>query len=328
MWGILRGVRRKILRLYLLRTTGVPDVRNSMTENTFHHISVLLQPAVSLLNVRPGQWYIDCTLGSGGHCLEILKQGGNVLGLDRDPEAIARTMARLTEVHMGNYGTYILKHAAFGSLAEVAAAEGITSVAGVLFDLGVSTDQLVNPERGFSFRNAGPLDMRMDTTQEITAESIINSYSEKRLYEIFHFFADERRARQLAEAVVSTRKVKHIATTDELATIAQKVYGGRDRVKGIHPATKMFQAVRMAVNQEAEQIMAALPEAWKLLQPGGRLVVISFHSGEDRLVKHFFGYAVEQLQGKLVTRKPISPTEAEVAANPKSRSAKLRAIEK
>lgn len=294
------------------------------------HQSVLLQPALSYLSVQPGEWYIDATLGSGGHTLEILKQGGNVLGLDRDKDAIVRARQRLMEavpeLHEGTH--YHLRHAAFSRLTEIADGLKIKQVSGVLFDLGVSTDQLVTPERGFSFRAESSLDMRMDRDQPITAETIINTYSEKRLYEIFHFWADEKRARQLALAVVNARQVSPIVTTLQLAHLAEEVYGGRQRVDGIHPATKMFQAVRMAVNQEIEELMAALPQAWQALKPGGKLVVISFHSGEDRVVKHFLTYAAETWKSELITKKPITPDQTELLANPKARSAKLRAIKK
>jgi 16S rRNA (cytosine1402-N4)-methyltransferase len=259
-----------------------------------YHTPVLLNEVIEFLGVKPGEKYIDCTFGGGGHSRAIEKAGGIVLGIDQDPEAQAPI------------------HGNFAHLKEIATKAGFTQVAGILFDLGVSSHQLETAERGFSFNRSARLDMRMDPVmQTVTAADLINAGGERELANLFWRLGEERASRIIARAVVASRP---ILTTDQLAEIILRVKG---RSGGIHPATKVFQALRIAVNDELENLRLALPQAWELLKPGGKLIVISFHSLEDRIVKDF-----------MKTGKLIKPTGEEIRANPRARSSKLRVMEK
>ncbi len=256
---------------------------------------------------------IDLTLGAGGHAEALLESGvGRLIGVDRDPEAID-----LAEARLARFGDRVRAvRTRFSSMP----AEN--RVDGVLLDLGVSSLQLDRPERGFSYRNTGPLDMRMESEGE-SAMEIVNSASEEELARIFFEFGEEHRSRRVAAAVVRARSRAPIETTDELARVVAGALGARRG--GPHPARRTFQALRIAVNRELEELAATLPRAAELLAPGGRLVAISYHSLEDRIVKRFLN---EREDLTVLTKKPLTPSNAERARNPRSRAAKLRAAEK
>lgn len=257
------------------------------------HVPVLSREAVDGLNVRSRGTYIDATFGAGGHTAEIVKRGGEVLAIDVDPE-----------VHAPVKGN-------FRDIEKIAKENGFEMVDGILFDLGVSSMQLDTPERGFSYRFSGPLDLRFDQTKGKTASDIVNSYSEGELYEIFTRFGEENDARAIARAIVRARAIDHITTTEGLV----KVVGGSRPV-----LSRIFQALRIAVNDELGALREGLNGAGKLLVNGGRLVVISFHSLEDRIVKQY----MRSGGWKVLTKKPITANADEVKANPRARSAKLR----
>lgn len=301
------------------------------------HIPVLFQAVLDGLQVRPGGRYIDATVGGGGHAAGILASSspdGCLLGLDRDPAAVETAHARLTPYA----GRVVLVCSSFGRLAEIARARDFVPADGVLFDLGLSSLQLADPTRGFAFRTDGPLDMRFDpTTGGPTAADLVNELPAEELAALLYRYGEERQARRIVEAIVAARPLH---TTKELAAVVEGVVGRRGR---IHPATRTFQALRIAVNDELAALEAALPRAVEVLAPGGRLAVISFHSLEDRLVKRFMRresrdcicspeVPVCTCNHKatlgLVTRKPVRPTADEIAANPRSRSARLRVAER
>ena len=307
-----------------------------MKHEADEHISVLYEESLEALNIRDGHLYIDGTLGGGGHTAGILDRGGRVLAFDWDAEAIQFAGERLSR-----FGEQVqFAHASYGAMGEVAPEMGFGQVDGILMDLGLSSRQLDNPERGFSFRYEAPLDMRFDVRQEITAEHLVNGWSSEELADIFFRYGEERMGWRLAGAIVQNRPFE---TTKGLADlIAQQVRQPRGKKK-IHPATKVFQALRIAVNGELDELEKGLAAAVKLLRPGGRLVVISFHSLEDRIVKHLMRelsdayYKVpphvlhvdeSHIVLKRVTRKPLGPGAEELARNPRSRSAKLRVAEK
>lgn len=304
---------------------------------TAQHRTVLLEEAVDALAVKPGGTYVDATFGRGGHSRRIL-QGlnaeGRLIALDRDPAAIAAGR-RIADPRLK------LIHAAFGGLQAVLKAEGVEGVEGVLLDLGVSSPQLDEAQRGFSFRLDAPLDMRMDTSRGQTAAEWLAQASQRELAEVIKNYGEERFANAVAKAIVAARSGGAIATTRQLAEIVASAV--RTREQGQHPATRSFQAIRIYVNQELEELSLALPQAVAALKPGGRLVVISFHSLEDRIVKRFLRDEARpiQLPARLPVRaaelppprlkllgKPIMPTEAEVAANPRARSAMMRVAER
>ena len=318
------------------------------------HIPVLFQEVLDGLRVGPGGQYIDATVGGGGHAAGILEASspdGRLLGLDRDSAAIEATRARLSPYAE----RAVLVHSSFGRLAEVAQANYYIPVDahkvdvhqvdahlvdGILFDLGLSSLQLADPGRGFAFMTDGPLDMRFDPmTGDSTAADLVNQLSPKELAALLYRYGEERQARRIAEAIVAARPLH---TTRELATLVERV-AGRGQRRRIHPATRTFQALRIAVNDELAVLEAALPQAVEILAPGGRLAVISFHSLEDRLVKRFLRResrdcvcppevpaCICDLRAtlRLVTRKPIRPIADEAAANPRSRSARLRVAER
>lgn len=302
------------------------------------HIPVLSEESISLLDVHPGGTYVDGTVGLGGHASRILARlagRGRLIGLDRDSDALVQANERLSS---GSESVLQLFQEDYRNLPFLLQKLNINSVDGFLFDLGVSSYQLDAPGRGFSFRCDGPLDMRMDQRQEETAADLVNHLSQKELQRILKEYGEEPSARRLADAIVERRRSQPFERTLELAQLAQRVKGGR---KGrLHPATQLFQALRIAVNSELKGLGELLEKAAHLLSPGGRLVVISFHSLEDRIVKR----TLRKLAGKCVcgmpadfcrcprrevieilTRKPITPSESETAKNPRARSAKLRA---
>ena len=283
------------------------------------HIPVLVDTAVELLLENKGRLYVDCTIGLGGHARRILEKNPQayLIGIDRDPYALEKAEENLRDFE----GRFSLYHANFSQLDEVLRQEGVKEVDGFLFDLGVSMLQLKS-DRGFSFQRSAPLDMRMDPRESLTAYKVINTYSERELERIFREYGEEKKAKQLAKAIVLARSKKPIETTEELVNIILSVIPYRGR---IHPATKVFQAIRIEVNKELESIDIALEKTLYFLKKGGRIVVIAFHSLEDRIVKNFFKRHKDRL--KLLTKKPITPSMEEIRQNPASRSAKLRAGE-
>jgi len=285
------------------------------------HIGVLLQEAVDYLNVKPHQKYIDATIGGGGHSFEILKRGGNVLGIDMDQEAIDYVEARIKKESL------ILVRGNFKDIKQIAKDHGFAKVAGIIFDLGVSNHQLETSERGFSFQKDAPLDMRMDKNLAVTAADLVNSLTKGELYELFTKFGEEIFSRAISSAIVRARQLKKIETTGELANIVSSAVSNRGN-KGIHPGTKVFQSLRIVVNDEINNLKQALPQAVSLLESHGRLVVIAFHSLEDRIVKHTFAAWQKEKKGIILTKKPLTPEEKEINENRRSRSAKLRVFEK
>jgi 16S rRNA (cytosine1402-N4)-methyltransferase len=292
------------------------------------HRPVLLKEAVDYLQVQKGEKYLDATLGRGGHLIEIWERGGRVLGIDFDPEAIRQTKERVEALSQkGEKGReeIIFHRGNFVQLKKMARQHDFLSVGGILFDLGVSSDQLLDPKRGFSFRSQEELDMRMDPDLKVTAADLVNGLSKGELNELFTKLGEEQLARPIARAVVRARALKPIKTGAELAKIISRAVPVKKRRSRIHPATRSFQALRIAVNDELNNLKEALPQAVDLLKPEGRLVVISFHSLEDRIVKRFFR---EREDLEILTPKPIRPTEEEKETNPRSRSAKMRVGEK
>ena len=291
------------------------------------HTSVMVSELLEHLNVRPGGRYIDCTVGVGGHAAAILQAGEpdcRLLGLDADPEALRIARERLTP-----FGARVtLVESYFSEVTQVAAEAGFLPADGLICDLGVSSVQLDRPERGFSFRAEGPLDMRFGPSAERTAADIVNSESQEELARILYEYGEERRSRRIARRIVERRP---FSSTTQLAKAVEQVAGeGRQASRSrVHPATKTFLALRIAVNQELRHLETVLAEARDLLGFGSRLVVISFHSLEDRLVKRFLQDASrgDAPTFRLLTRKVVRPGPAEVQGNRRSRSARLRAAE-
>lgn len=276
------------------------------------HQPVLLPEVLEYLKVTPGKKYIDCTLGGGGHTQEILEKGGVVLGLDCDPEALKFAKEHLKKeprIVQGN----------FKDLKEIAKKNGFDQVDGVLFDLGVSSYQLDSPKRGFSYQSAGPLDMRMDPALTVTAADLVNGLSQKELIELFKKFGEEPYSRSVARGITSARQTLKLSTCQELAQIVSKTKAKPARI---------FQALRIAVNSELFNLQSALPQALDTLRQGGRLVVISFHSLEDRIAKQTLKGWEKVGKVKIVTSKVVRPQVEEMRTNFRSRSAKLRAVEK
>jgi 16S rRNA (cytosine1402-N4)-methyltransferase len=300
------------------------------------HVPVLGREAVETLAPRAGGTYVDATFGAGGYSRAILGVGGTrVIGIDRDRTAITGGF----ELVDRSEGRLTLVEDRFSNLAVICSAEGATSVDGVVMDVGVSSMQLDEAGRGFSFRLDGPLDMRMGQAGP-TAADVIAKASEGELADIIYLFGEERRARAVARAIVAARRETPIATTRTLADIVARVV--RTKPGDIHPATRTFQGLRIFVNEELDELQTALEAAERVLRPGGRLAVVSFHSLEDRIVKNFFAERSKTGGGsrhlpevkqtapsfRLLTRKPVTPSDDEVAANPRARSAKLRAAER
>jgi len=282
------------------------------------HTPVMLQEVVEYLAPAKNKKYLDATLGAGGHTLALLKKGASVVGVDQDKSVIEVASKRITDAGYANNFSYL--HDSFAHALTDSTLP--TDFDGALFDLGVSSLQLDTPERGFSFRFDAPLDMRMNpSTQQVTAKDLINGLGRKELYELFHELGEERSARRLADAICGARRLSPIQTTRELAEIIEGVV---PRAGHIHPATRVFQALRMAVNSEREELKAALPSALSHLKLGGNLAVISFHSGEDKLVKSQYVAWEKSGQAHQLTSKPLTPSSRELADNPRARSAKLR----
>ncbi|MDP8237105.1 MAG: 16S rRNA (cytosine(1402)-N(4))-methyltransferase RsmH [Candidatus Erginobacter occultus] len=292
--------------------------------NSAGHLPVMTGEVVEFLQPRPGQVILDCTLGEGGHALRLLPllaPGGFLLGLDRDDSAPA-----VAEQKLAGYGELLrIERANYTELEEALGRAGIESVDGVLFDLGVNSSQLDNADRGFSFQNDGPLDMRMDTAAGQTAADLVNRSNRKDLEWLIREYGEERFAGRISRRIVEERGKNPIRTTGRLAKIISRAVPGRGK---IHPATRTFQALRLEVNQELDCLNRALPLAREILRPGGRICLIAFHSLEDRIVKHTFRRWAGEEKVKILTRKPVRPREEEVRTNPRSRSARLRAAEK
>lgn len=323
-----------------------------MSPRGFNHATVLRDEAVDALAIRPDGLYVDCTAGGAGHSAAILAAlgaGGRLIALDRDPSAVlvARTRleAALSRRPADECPTVEVVHAAFSELADVLSARTFVpgSVSGVLADLGVSSPQLDVAERGFSFRLDGPLDMRMDTSRGETAADLVNTLPERDLADLLKRHGDERFARRIARAIVQKRNERSFDRTEELARVIAAAIPRKHHKPGIHPATKSFQALRIAVNAEHAELATLLDDAMTWLAPHGRLAVITFHSGEDRAVKQAFAalargpklppaQAVYRTHGDPLVHLPhpkgITPSADEIARNPRARSARLRVAEK
>lgn len=282
------------------------------------HTPVMLKEVLQSLAPSEGKRYIDATLGYAGHTLELLRAGASVVGIDQDADLLELAVKRIGEAGLSDRFTSM--HSAFAAALSGDRLPG-NSFDGVLFDLGVSSYQLDTPERGFSFRAKAPLDMRMNRDLLVTAKDLINGLGKKELVELFRTLGEEKAALKIAEKIVDTRKQKPLTTTTELAALIEKELPRRGK---IHPATKVFQALRMAVNDERGELKAALPSALSKLKPDGVLAVICFHSLEEAIVQSFASASgVENL-----TASPLTPTLGEINRNPRSRSAKLHLLRK
>jgi 16S rRNA (cytosine1402-N4)-methyltransferase len=319
--------------------------RKAMTGQTdsmdIEHTPVMREEVLDFLACKPGGIYVDATVGLGGHAQEILKRiqpGGLLIGIDRDREALEKAQTRLTALP----GDFRLFHENFKNLPLILNNLSVKPVDGILIDLGVSSYQLLSPERGFSFQSDAKLDMRMDRTQRWTAADLVNTLSQSELADIIYRYGEERLSRRIAAAIVQERSRAPIVRCNQLADIVSRVFKVRGQ-QDIHPATRTFQSLRIAVNEELEGLDEFLSEAFGFLKPGGRLAVIAFHSLEDRIVKKAFrklaGQCVceappelckcpRQVLASLLTPRPMTPGSRELAANPRARSARLRSLER
>ncbi len=310
-----------------------------MTE--FHHVSVLLQECIDGLNIRPDGIYVDGTLGGAGHSSQIAKHlvSGRLIGIDRDPVALQAAGKRL-EPYKANV---TLCHSNFSEMANVLAELNISGVDGILLDLGVSSPQLDDGERGFSYMADAPLDMRMNNQDSLTAHTVVNTWSQEELKRILYTYGEERYAPQIAAAICRRREQSTIETTFDLCDVIRSAMPPAALREKQHPAKRSFQAIRIAVNDELAAVEKIMQDAIGLLNPGGRLVIITFHSLEDRIVKNGMALAAKgctcppnfpvcvcgkKPQVRILTRKPITASDRELADNPRSRSAKLRVCEK
>jgi len=285
------------------------------------HVPVLLNEALQYLDPKPGARFIDATLGAGGHTREILERtgpDGQVLAIDQDESALSNAKAMLE-----SFGSRVIfVHSNFRAVGKIAEEYGFLNCDGVLADIGISSMMVDDPSRGFSFMREGPLDMRMDRTQELTAADVVNGYSEKEIADILYTFGEERRSRPISRSIVRSRPLHQ---TTDLVRAIERVSGG-PRHGQIHPATRTFQALRIYVNDELGSLENFLGTSMTVVRSGGRVVVISFHSLEDRIVKQRF--RASTARGRVLTKKVVTATDEEVRSNPRARSAKLRAWEK
>jgi len=307
----------------------------------FKHISVLLHETIDSLNIKPDGIYADGTLGGGGHSYEIaskLSENGRLIGIDRDRDALTAASQRLSEFENVTY-----VHNNFSNIKSILSELDIEHIDGAVIDLGVSSYQLDSAERGFSYMQDAPLDMRMDKDSDFSAYDVVNTYSEEELARIFFEYGEEKFSRKVAKLICQTRNEKNIETTLELVEIIKKAIPEKFRQKGSHPAKRVFQAIRIEVNSELEPLKKAVTDFFECLSPGGRLAIITFHSLEDRIVKQTFksfegtctcpkDFPVcvcgRKKLGKLISTKPILPSDEEIEYNKRSKSAKLRVCEK
>lgn len=307
----------------------------------FKHISVLLEETIEQLNIKPEGIYVDGTLGGGGHSYEIAKRltTGRLIGIDQDEAAIKAAGARLAD--FGDRVTIVRSN--YSNMKQVLKDLSINRVDGILLDLGVSSYQLDTPERGFSYKEDAPLDMRMDTRNELTAKDIVNNYSEMELFHIIRDYGEDNFAKNIAKHIVRRREEKPLETTFELIDAIKAAIPMKIRMAGGHPAKRTFQAIRIELNRELEVLRETLSDMIELLEPEGRLCIITFHSLEDRIVKVSFKQSEnpctcppnfpvcvcgKKPKGKVISRKPILPSEEELENNSRSKSAKLRVFEK
>ncbi|WP_418745703.1 16S rRNA (cytosine(1402)-N(4))-methyltransferase RsmH [Frisingicoccus sp.] len=308
----------------------------------FKHQSVLLEETINNLNIQPDGIYVDGTLGGGGHAFHVcsrLSEKGRFIGIDQDAAAIEAAGERLRP--FGDKVTIVRSN--YSDMKQVLQSLGVSGVNGIVLDLGVSSYQLDTAERGFSYRENAPLDMRMDQRQEKTARDIINGYSEMELYRIIRDYGEDKFAKNIAKHIVRARQEKPVETTDELTEIIRAAIPMKFRAVGGHPAKRTFQAIRIELNQELEVLRGHLKEMVELLDDGGRICIITFHSLEDRIVKNIFRKCENPCEcppsfpacvcgkksmGKVITRKPILPSEEELEINPRAKSAKLRVFER
>ncbi len=296
----------------------------------YGHTTVLLQQSIDSLDLQAGDIFLDGTLGSGGHSEEVLKRYGKnvrIIGLDQDEDALARSRARFSKYD----GNVELKHQNFRHLDTVLNELKIEKVHKILLDIGLSSNQFEESGRGFSFQKDEPLSMsfkKNPSEEDLTAATILNEWSEDTLEIILRGYGEESFARKIAKGIINFREVKPIETTSELVEIVHDSTPGWYHHRKTHPATKTFQAIRIAVNDELEALKEGLIKGFDRLAPGGRFAVITFHSLEDRIVKNFFRDKAKDEEGTLITKKPITPTDAELKTNRRARSAKLRIIQK
>ncbi|HHV38803.1 MAG TPA: 16S rRNA (cytosine(1402)-N(4))-methyltransferase RsmH [Tepidimicrobium sp.] len=307
----------------------------------FEHIPVLLDEAIKGLNIKEDGIYVDGTLGGAGHSLEIVKRltSGKLIGIDQDKDALKKARKVLGD-HLDKVQVV---HDNYRNIRDILSRLNIYRVDGILLDIGVSSHQLDEKERGFSYHSQAPLDMRMDKTQDFSAWDVVNKYSEKDLERIIWDYGEERWAKRIARFIVDGRREKPIDTTLELVAIIKKAIPKKVRMKGPHPARQTFQAIRIEVNEELDVLKGSIPIMCRLLNKGGRLCIITFHSLEDRIVKNSFRdlnrdcvcppelpicSCDKEREIKLITRKPIVPTKDEIDSNPRSRSSKLRIAER
>jgi 16S rRNA (cytosine1402-N4)-methyltransferase len=291
------------------------------------HIPVLQKEIVQYLDPKPNENFIDCTIGEAGHSLAILERNGpegKVLGIDQDPEMIKNLKLEVKDFKK----RVVLVQGNFRNLAEIARKERFRSVSGVLFDLGMSSWHLEESGRGFSFLRNEPLDMRYDSRGPLTAEKILNYWSEKEIERVLREFGEEKFSQEIAKEIVEKRKISPIKRTSQLVEIIDGVVLKRYRLSKIHFATRTFQALRIAANEELDSLKEALPQALEILKPEGRIAVVSFHSLEDRIVKNFFKEKARENLLKTLTKKPVTPSPKEIKINPRSRSSKLRVAQK
>jgi 16S rRNA (cytosine1402-N4)-methyltransferase len=293
------------------------------------HVPVMLQEVLDYLKLAPGQTIVDATLGTGGHSLEILKRitpGGRLIGIDRDENSLAVCRQRLAEFKENTE----FVHANFADLDQVVSGLGIKSIDGIVFDLGISSYQLLDPQRGFSFQEEGPLDMRLDKDSYICAYDLVNNLNENEISQMLWNFGQERWHNRIARLLVQERRNEPIATTKQLANLVMRAipYRYRRSYYRIHPATRTFQAVRIAVNRELEILENAVKKAVDILEKKARICVISFHSLEDRVIKHTFRALKAEGLVEIITAKPLTPTPGEIEMNPSSRSSKFRVAER
>lgn len=309
---------------------------------SFKHKSVLLEECIENLNIKPNGIYVDGTLGGAGHSYHIcerLGEGGRLIGIDQDGDAIKAATARLEPFQ----DKVTIVRSNYCNMKQVLHELGIEKVDGILLDLGVSSYQLDTVERGFSYRENAPLDMRMDTRNDLTAKDIVNGYSEQELYRIIRDYGEDKFAKNIAKHIVQARQIKPIETTDELTEAIKAAIPMKIRMNTGHPSKKTFQAIRIELNKELDVLKNTLGDMIDVLGDGGRLCIITFHSLEDRIVKNYFreeenpctcppNFPVcvcgKKSKGKVITRKPIIPSDEEIEANKRSKSSKLRVFEK